>query len=102
TGLVAKEVVISTLGVIYGVEDDAEVGGTEALSSALKNSGLTPLSALAFMLFVLIYTPCIAAIVAIWRETGSIGWTSFSVGYQTTFAWIIAFIAVKIGSIFWV
>jgi len=101
TGLVAKEVVISTLGVLYGVEKETEVSGTEALSSALKHSGLTPISALAFMLFVLIYTPCIAAIVAIWRETGSAGWTAFSVGYQTSFAWLIAFLAVKIGSVIW-
>ncbi len=92
-GLVAKEVVVSTMGVLYEVEGD----GTEALSGALQHSGIASISALAFMLFVLIYTPCVAAIIAIWRETGSFGWTLFSVGYQTSLAWIIAFLTVKIG-----
>ena len=97
SGLVAKEVVVSTMGVIYEVNDRAETQKFSALSNALKNSGITPLTALAFMLFVLIYSPCIAVIVAIWRETGRIGWAAFSVGYQMTLAWVIAFVAVKLG-----
>jgi ferrous iron transport protein B len=97
TGLVAKEVVISTLGVIYEVEGDSGISGSKTLRATLLNSGLTQVSALAFMLFVLIYTPCIATIIAIWRETGSFGWTAFSVGYQTSLAWIIAFLTVRLG-----
>ncbi len=100
TGLVAKEVVVSTMGVLYGVDDAGEEGTMGALSNALKNSGISPVTALAFMLFVLIYSPCIAVIVAIWRETGSLGWTAFSIGYQTTFAWGIAFAAVRLGGLF--
>ncbi len=96
-GLVAKEVVVSTLGVLYEVEKNDEAGTSEALTGALRNSGISQISALAFMLFVLIYTPCIAAIVAIWRESGSIGWAVFSMGYQTTLAWLIAFGAVQAG-----
>ncbi|MCI0521644.1 MAG: ferrous iron transport protein B, partial [Chloroflexi bacterium] len=101
TGLVAKEVVVSTMGVLYGVGEangDAEQG-IGALPTALRGSGISPLSALAFMLFVLLYSPCLAAITAIWRETGSWKWTLFSVGYQTALAWGIAFSVVKIGSI---
>lgn len=99
TGLVAKEVVVSTLGVLYHVNDEGGSQRSGALSTALKTSGITPLAALAFMLFVLLYSPCIAAIVAIWRETGSWGWTAFSVGYQTTLAWTVAFTAVTMGSL---
>lgn len=99
TGLVAKEVVVSTLGVLYGVDKETD-GKQEALSDALKRNGITPLTALAFMLFILLYSPCIAAITAIWRETGSAGWTAFSVGYQTILAWMIAFATVKIGLFF--
>ena len=101
TGLVAKEVVVSTMGVLYGVGEDnsADAHGGGALPTALRGSGISPLSALAFMLFVLLYSPCLAAITAIWRETGSWKWTLFSVGYQTALAWGIAFSVVKIGSI---
>ncbi len=97
TGLVAKEVVISTMGVLYDVEENSD-GEYEALTDALQRTRITPLIALAFMLFVLIYTPCIAAIVAIWRETRSIGWAVFSVSYQTTLAWMIAYLTVRIGT----
>jgi len=101
TGLVAKEVVVSTMGVLYGVGEDngADAHGGGALPTALRSSGISPLSALAFMLFVLLYSPCLAAITAIWRETGSWKWTLFSVGYQTALAWGIAFSVVKIGTI---
>jgi ferrous iron transport protein B len=101
TGLVAKEVVVSTMGVLYGVGEDnsADAHGGGALPTALGSSGVSPLSALAFMLFVLLYSPCLAAITAIWRETGSWKWTLFSVGYQTALAWGVAFSVVKIGSI---
>jgi len=97
TGLVAKEVVVSTMGVLYGVGDDSDVHGSGALPTALKSAGIAPLSALAFMLFVLLYSPCLAAITAIWRETGSWRWTLFSVGYQTALAWGVAFIVVSLG-----
>jgi ferrous iron transport protein B len=99
TGMVAKEVVISTLGVIYGSGDQVEEEGSEALSQALKNSGLTPLGALALMLFVLLYTPCLASMVAIWRETGRFGWMIFSMSYQTGLAWTVAFITIKMGTL---
>ena len=101
TGFVAKEVVVSTLGVLYQVDDDVdideEVEGGNPLSKALRASGLTFIHAYAFMVFVLIYVPCMVTVVTIWRETGSLGWTSFSIGYLIALAWIMSFLIVKIG-----
>ena len=64
TGFVAKEIVVSTLGVLYSVEEEAESG---ALKQALLSSGMTPLSALSMMIFVLLYLPCLATIAVIRR-----------------------------------
>ncbi len=89
TGFVAKEVVVSTLGVLFtvGGEDDEE---SEALQSALRRT-YTPLTAMAFLFFVMLYTPCIVALVTLIREIQSWKWSLFSLGYQIALAWIIAF-----------
>ncbi|MFO7964692.1 MAG: ferrous iron transport protein B [Desulfobacterales bacterium] len=87
TGFVAKEIVVSTLGVLYAVKDDE----SDALQLALEQSEMTPLSALSMMVFVLLYVPCLAAVAAIRRETGSVKWTLFSVIYSTSLAWIMSF-----------
>ncbi len=97
SGFVAKEIVVSTLGVLYSGNSEGE--SAELGDVIKKKSGLTPLSAYAFLVFVLIYTPCLATVVAIRRETGSVGWTFFSVGYQLTLAWVMAFLIVRIGSL---
>ncbi|MGD1974433.1 MAG: ferrous iron transport protein B, partial [Desulfobacterales bacterium] len=89
TGFVAKEIVVSTLGVLHAVGDEDT---SEALAKALRSTGMTPLSALSMMVFVLLYLPCLASIAAIRRETGSYKWMSFSIAYSTTVAWIMAFI----------
>jgi len=88
TGFVAKEVVVSTMGVLYqtGQEDSA------SLKVALKASGIDKATALAFMAFVLIYVPCLVTVATIWRETGSAGWTAFSVSYLMVLAWVVAFV----------
>ncbi len=89
TGFVAKEVVVSTMGVLY------QAGSTEAgagLVDALKKSGLNRVTAFGFMVFVLIYVPCLVTVITIWRETGSFGWTCFAVGYLMTLAWVMAFL----------
>jgi ferrous iron transport protein B len=88
TGFVAKEIVISTLGVLHAV-DSADEG--DALQRALHRTGMTSLSALAMMVFVLLYLPCLATIAAIRRETGSLRWTFFSIAYSTSLAWVAAF-----------
>jgi ferrous iron transport protein B len=95
TGLVAKELVVSTMGVLYAAEDEENEG--EALKLALKNSGMTSSAALSFMVFVLIYMPCIAAIFTIRRETNSWKWTLLSITYSITLAWIVAFIIYQVG-----
>jgi len=88
TGFVAKEVVVSTMSVLYQTGEEDLV----SLKKALKASGIDRATALAFMAFVLIYVPCLVTIVTIWRETGSAGWTAFSVSYLMILAWIIAFV----------
>lgn len=89
TGLVAKEVVVATMGILHGVGEVGE--DTTQLVSTLQTS-FTPLTAYAFMAFTLLYMPCIAAFGAIKREMNSWKWTLFAVGYQTGAAWLVAFI----------
>ncbi len=89
TGFVAKEIVIGTFGTIYGVEE----GGLEA---ALQQH-FTPLSAYSFLVFVLLYVPCMAVIAVIKRETNSWKWPLFTAAYTTAVAWIVAFIVYQGG-----
>ncbi len=88
TGFVAKEVVVSTMGVLYQAGED----DTSSLQKALKTSGIDKCTALAFMVFVLIYVPCMVTVLTIWKETGSFGWASFAVGYLMILAWVMAFV----------
>jgi len=96
SGFVAKEIVVSTLGVLHAV--DREAGG-DALARALKTGGMSPLSALSMMIFVLLYLPCLATVAAIRRETGSTGWMVFSIAYNTSVAWAAAFIVYQGGTL---
>ncbi|UCG13368.1 MAG: ferrous iron transport protein B [Deltaproteobacteria bacterium] len=86
TGFVAKEIVVSTLGVLHATGADANEE-SEALRRSLRASGMTPLGAYALMAFVLIYIPCLATVAVIRRETNSWKWTGFSVGYSLVLAW---------------
>ncbi len=94
TGVVAKEVVVSSLGVLY-----QEGSSAHSLKEALRALGINPAVALAFMVFVLIYIPCIATILAIWRETGALKWPLVCICYELTLAWLVAFIVYRVGSI---
>ncbi len=90
----AKELVVSTLGVLYGSEEDN-------LSEALLHSGdYTPRSAAALMVFILLFFPCIATIAAIRSETGSRKWAAFSVIYNTAVAWIMAYLVYLLWGLF--
>lgn len=93
-GFIAKEIVVGSLGVLYGT-------GEETLSSALlADPGLSAAAALALMVFVLLYTPCVAAIGVIRQETGSWKWAGFSVAYGLVVAWILAFVVGHLAGFF--
>ena len=107
TGIAAKEVVISTMAVLY---QDDDPNSTASLSDKLRaevhktgpNKGspiYTPIAALAFLLFVLIYIPCIAVLVVIRREAGGWKWAALMAGYTTFLAWTISFIVFQVGSL---
>ena len=91
TGFVAKEAVISTLGVLTGASV-TELGSTLHML-------FSPATAFSFLVFTLLYTPCVAAVSTIRRELGSLKGTLFVVLYQTGFAWIVAFAIYQIGSV---
>lgn len=97
TGLVAKENVVGTFGILFGfaevAEDGAEIWGTLA-------SSFTALSAYSFLVFNLLCAPCFAAIGAIKREMNSAKWTWFAIGYQTIFAYAVSLCIYQIGNLF--
>jgi ferrous iron transport protein B len=95
TGFVAKEIVVSTMGILYAAD---ERENSEALKNALLSSGMTPIAALAMMVFVLLYMPCIATLAAIRRETASLKWMIFSISYSTLLAWGMAFLVYQGGT----
>lgn len=96
TGFVAKEVVVSTMGVLYAVgESDAE---SESLRTEIAQD-FSPLSAVAFMLFVLLYTPCCVAFVTAVRELKNWRWSTFSLVYQLVLAWSAAFVVYQGGKL---
>ncbi|MCH5224402.1 MAG: ferrous iron transport protein B [Muribaculaceae bacterium] len=101
-GCAAKEVVVSTLGVLYVGDDDAELLSAR-LKTPSKLTGKAPFttaSALGFLVFVLLYFPCVATIAAIVKETGTWKWGFFSVVYNTTLAWCLAWITFRIALFF--
>ncbi len=108
-GLSAKEVVVSTMGILYQAERGADENSSslqEKIQQQVHTSGpligqkvFTPITAFAFMIFILIYFPCIAAISAIKKE-GGWQWALFSVVYNTSFAWLAAFAVYQIGTLF--
>lgn len=109
SGVAAKEIVVSTMGVLYQV--DAKSSTDEKLVEKLQNarheSGprkgdkvFDSVTAISFLLFVLLYFPCIAAVVAIKKETNSWKWAVFGIVYTTILAWFISFLAQQIGQLF--
>lgn len=95
-GIGAKEIVASTMGVLYAddetVADDTEdnSGKYGVLRQKMEADGMSPLIAFSYLLFVLIYFPCIATIAAIKGETGSWKWAAFAAGYTTLLAWVVS------------
>ena len=103
SGVGAKEIVASTMGILYSNEDIAEEGSEKSyarLRSQMEADGITPLTAYSFLLFILLYFPCIATLAAIKGETGSWKWTLFVAGYTTALAWVVSAAVYQIGSLF--
>ena len=93
-GFGAKEVVVSTLGTLYALGETSE--RSDALQAALRRD-LSPLQAYTFMVFVLIYVPCVAALAVIRRETNSWRWMLFAAGYTTALAWVVCLVVYRGG-----
>ena len=101
TGILAKESVLSTMGILYGAPDistEAE-NAVETASQLADNMGgaFTVLSALAFMVFAQLYTPCVTALGTIKKETGKWRWVAFAAGYTFAAAWIVSLMVYQIG-----
>ena len=116
-GVGAKEIVASSIGVLYAGDDEIDddddddddfSDATEfsddsekytRLRQAMLRDGITPLSAYAYLIFILLYFPCIATIAAIKNETGSWHWAIFAAGYTTVVAWIVSALVYQIGTL---
>jgi ferrous iron transport protein B len=102
-GFGAKEVVVSTLGTLYSIEDEEALAEEEESSvkgfaeRAKEQSGYTPLVAYVLMIFTLIYVPCMAAIAVMKRETNSWKWPLFTIGYTLALAWVVSFLVYRGG-----
>lgn len=111
TGAAAKEVVVSTMGVLFGTSHYHENGQGNNLPQQLKTAVhqggavngkplFTPLASISFLLFILIYMPCVAVVATVNRESGSWKWALFLITYTTLLAWILSFAVFQIGSLF--
>ena len=98
TGLIAKENVVGTFGVLFGGFEEVAENGWQVWSNV--RAAFTPLSAYSFLIFNLLCAPCFAAIGAIRREMNSAKWTWFAIGYQCGFAYAFALIVYQLGMLF--
>ncbi|MFI3316560.1 MAG: ferrous iron transport protein B [Rikenellaceae bacterium] len=105
SGMAAKEIVVSTLGVLYANSADIDESDPQlqqqlkAENPATGKPNFTPITALAFMAFVLLCFPCVATVAAVAAETGDWRWAAFMVVYNTTLAWIVAWIIKTVGEL---
>lgn len=100
-GVGAKEIIASTMGVLYADDDNVseDTEKYQILNEKMRSDGITPLVAFSYLLFVLIYFPCIATIAAIKGETGSWKWPIFTMLYTTALAWIVSACCYQIGNL---
>lgn len=98
TGLIAKENVVGTFGVLFGGFEEVAENGWQVWANV--RAAFTPLSAYSFLIFNLLCAPCFAAIGAIRREMNSAKWTWFAIGYQCGFAYAFALIVYQLGMLF--
>lgn len=105
-GTAAKEIVAATMGVLYSSSDSQaeEISDYEdddmRLSAIIRKSGMTPISAFSFLIFVLLYMPCVPACIAIKHEASKTKWAFFTIAYTTVLAWICSTAVYQIGSLF--
>jgi ferrous iron transport protein B len=92
TGLIAKEAVVASLSMLYGFSLTA---GSVIVAASM--TGFTPLSAFAYLVFILLYIPCVAAVATIYREMNSLKWTLASVGWQVLSAWLMSLLVYQLG-----
>ena len=116
-GVGAKEIVASSIGVLYSGDDEIDDDDDDddefsedtefsedsekytRLRQAMLREGITPMAAYAYLIFILLYFPCVATIVAIKNETGSWRWALFAASYTTVVAWITSALVFQIGSL---
>ena len=97
SGLIAKEAVVSTMSLLHGFS----LGASSAtVAAALAGTFPSPLAAYSFLVFVLLYVPCIAAMSTMYRETNSLKWTAFSVLWQVGSAYLVSLLIFQVGSLF--
>lgn len=108
-GVAAKEVVVSTMGVLYQTEGDPD-GNTETLQRRLQSATyqdgnktgspvFTPVTAFAYLMFILLYFPCVAVVAAVKKESGNWKWAAFMIVYTTGIAWFVAFAVNQLGNL---
>ncbi len=96
-GISAKEVVVSSSAILFGVASTASTEGMAAFNAALQGIGFGPLNALCLMVFCLLYIPCAATIATIHKESKSWGWTAFTAAFQLAVAYIVTLVIYQIG-----
>ncbi len=110
TGFAAKEIVVSTMGVLYQANKNAPPGESSSLENRIREQVyttgkrvgtrvFTPLTGFSFLVFVLFYLPCVAVIAAVGRESGSWKWAAFVLFYTTAIAWMASFTVYQVGTI---
>lgn len=100
SGIAAKEVVVSSCTVLFGIGNVTTRAGMSSLSALLESMGFGALNAYVLMVFCLLYVPCMAAVATIRRETGSWKWTGAMAVFQIATAWVVSFVIFQIGGLF--
>ena len=99
SGIAAKEVVVSSLSVLYGIGNILSAEGMASLATALSATGFTAINAYSMMLFCLLYVPCIATVATIKRETNSLKYTWLSIGLHIATAWLVSTLFYQVASL---
>lgn len=103
TGIMAKEVVVSSMGVLYHVGadvDETSASLVEKLRNSQSAGGMPLIAYFGFLVFTLLYFPCMGTLIAIKKETGRFGWTLFAAAYPLVFAWGVTFMIYQAGTLF--